>query len=555
MGKYKSYKNSSNKLNKLFNTESEGYITLAESEFALKKLFLEKGIEKTSAILYDSNWIAEQVNYTSPLLKSTKKGDLLPGKISFNYPINLNNFPNKFLPYLKVQTFYKTIPENEVVGAFVANPKSWSADYYEVTTGSTILYKGIRFNAYKVFTIPEYTALRALNIPDSHFKKVWRCTFEYSKSGIHYRIQGNIRQLTLDKTVNICETNKTSVDSYFCNNGGSFVDITATDKITSVTKNDIFGINVVINLKATLTQKYYTNTNQVDTFSSGIAQDNFSLTQNPRNGLSGINSVKVNGNTVGYTFNSPNTIILNTPATFGDSVVIDYQYCLFSSTPQGTQNPILNFNSLNSFILRWDSVATKFILSTPGGSVISSTGFGGGIIDTSTVDTINDIKFDLLGYYLYYDSNTKYGLGINTSGVLTNIPDPAQVSFTAIQLKRNPSPYPKETIGANTLIDFFSNTEDAWLLVKDYKNELGKYYLQHNIEAIILTKANVLAQTITFNIFDDIYSASGLTFVPVNNHNTIDKKLYKAENTDILYKVQVIFFNPFIDFSQVKQNG
>ncbi len=414
MAEYKSFDTDKQKLPKLWETADKDDAILKAKENQLKKLYKEKGVIKSSIELYDSGWIAGVP--TDIGSRTATIGTPIP--TGFDQSISISNikFLEDLLAFVTLDVQFRTAPDVDVLPASVYPRDLNLTNYAEVYGDDELIYRGVPRQTNFLYT---QEMLEEEQFLESHTKKRYNSTVLYEDGGFEWKFQpsissSSITRLTVTFNVNPgCGTNDNS-DVIDCYTDMNFASARKQDKILRM---DSEGFKVI----GRLTQNRYTDTNIIENSFATIAQDTISLGHNPSNGASSINYVHVNGSPVGYSFSAPNTILLDIPLIFGESIEVNYQYCVFTSNFFDNITVNLDWEDIDDYTIRQPAQLYKKI---SGDFVLQSS--GDLTFDSSNVDLVTDLSNLFLGYWLFYDDETIWLFGIGDTGDLDVLSDDLQ---------------------------------------------------------------------------------------------------------------------------------
>lgn len=541
------------KIFNIFNQSQKNIKNILNKKNDKELLKFQSDKYKNAKIFYDSGWIgvAPTVYET---FRTTQKDALVP--VTFTY--NENTFsdlpiiqlPDELFAYLDPIIMVKGIPNTEFKGIANFEFSTWGENYYIVKGDNQLIYQGIQR---AIGYTHNQESLNNGDFLEENTKKRFEMAFEYTKDGEYFKIVGDINRLQLFISYGEVESGKENYDRYNIAVDPNYSDNVDNEHriLNSIDKNTGLGLNVDIEFKGDLYETRWIDTNSIDSFTATTGQTVFALRYQPIGGSSGINSVKVNGGGVGWSFNTPNTIILNNPVNDGDNVTIDYQFYAQNITLTENITKAINFQNLSRYILQWGNITYKYKLNAPGGSVIDTSGFAGGDIDSEIdIDTANDISITFLGYFLYWSNQTRWLFGITPSATLDNLPSlvypnaTATLPYTSINFKRNPNDYP---ISESHTSSLQGQRKQIWFKISKSidNNKLYKFKIQGT--AVALQLANKLFTDQNYNVYNDFYIQSGspLTYIlNSENHSIKNRKTYISKGDDAQIRLVFALKNP-----------
>lgn len=562
------FDNTKRKIQETFKRIREYRNEILIKENTREKLKSQQEKIKTPEIIYDSGWqgVAPTI-FTN--FRTTTKDDLVPVRFSysqsdFDFPVL--QLPDELFAYVDPVVMVKGIPGTEFKGQANFTFSGWGSDHYEVRGDGALIYQGVKREL--GFTHSQ-DALDDGDFLVANTKKRFQMIFEYTKSGEHFRVVGDVNRLQLFESLGEnCDTGKEDTDRYNIAVDPTFTSIVDNEhRVLDTEDNNVgLGLDVDIEFKGDLFETRWVDTNIVENFTASGGQTVFPLANFPKGGASGVNSVKVNGGSVSWTFTAPNVVNLVVPAGASDSVDIDYQYCLQNITQTENVIETKDFTLLSRYILRWGSITTKFKLDAPGGSPLSSVSFAGGEIDSDTdIDTANDLAINFLGYFLYWSGETRWLFGIETEldpidpideGSFfrekpSNLPElsfpnaSATLPYTAITFKRNPGDFPEINEGTTSLQ---GNRKQIWLKTSKSMDATKTHILKLQGTAVALQPASEVFEDLDYNVYDDIYTQivgpPDTYDLTTESHTTKNRKTYVSNGDDAQIKVVFSLKNP-----------
>jgi hypothetical protein len=218
------------------------------------------------------------------------------------------------------------------------------------------------------------------------------------------------------------------------------------------------------------------------------------------------------------------------------------------------------FSDVDFYIIKFGTQVNKYELDAPGGSIIATLPVAGGVEINSDDVTVTDISVSFMGYNLYYDSDTRWLFGIETTATpegngyetqLDNLPElsnPYHVGhtlpYTSIEFNRNPDDYPVKIEGTSFVA---GEKAQAWFKKSKSTDNLNIYKYRFNIECYALEFATKEYSSENYNVYADVYTQSGspLSYeLTTENHSFKEKKEYVANGEDIEARFILASKNP-----------
>jgi hypothetical protein len=408
-------------------------------------------------------------------------GHILPETVSFSQDFDFH-IDSKFLPFIKTELLVKAVKNVNLCGVLPYIYEGFENDYVEIYgNGTELIYKGFPREVYYVYGQSD---LDDGLFQEAYTKKVYRGVIEYTRGGSLYKVDGRVIRIEI---INILGTG--------CS-GGNY------DYLECYIDPGYAG-------------------------SENIAKFHDLLS----------GSVDITGVLYHFTFSSnptpPPDCVQNYPVitvspyrhtwVFGSSEVDDYRIKLKEAS-----------------VYKWISGAWVFQTS------------GDWVVDTDT-DTISSRDFIFQGYWLFYDDDTRYLFGIRNKTPLSyegiyrrkelyNLPQDPYRTWNTIVFKRNYGIHP-EIVPINATATS-SKYQIITKLFKTTDTIKEKYRISVAGNFILSALANI--KTVSqVPLYNDVYTQSGVTYIPTENHTLKDMNIYKTSKESVQYAIRLSLTNPY----------
>lgn len=476
---YNSFNKTKNKLSKIWDKVNNNTLYLKNFLFPSNNITGQQEYFKNPFILYDSEWIADSVNFNT---ESDIKNEFRPGSISYDINQELE-IPERFLPFIEPVILTKGTPDVKFISDLTVKSTSYNSDFYEIKGDGELIYQGIEFTTNALFPQSSLDEGRFL---ESHTKKLWEMTLEYTDGGEFFRIKGTVGRIILEKDQGTGCNGNSQNDTY------------------EIDADEIFGS--------------YDNEHRFINFTS-------------------ISDTSIDIEFIGdlfeerWVFNDPNC---------------DFESTVFNSIHETKNIPN---DADNFYSIRFGIDAIKYTLDEPNGSIIDSESFGLDTFINTTVDTVTKINTEFLGYKLYYSTDTIFRAGIITQSgqkILTNLPETSSgLPYSEITFKRNPVNKP-EAVTSDITLALHKNK--VWLKTSKTTDTKDSFNININGTLYVLAKATEEV-FITRQVYNDIYTSDGGSPVETyerttTDHDTKDLPLYIPIDSDIQMRIMLVLKNP-----------